>query len=170
MKRKKMITALFASLIFIVAGCSSNSATEKKQEEPKHDETTHYADNGDLQEETASAEKLPEFLNGKPEDMITIYSAAAKSKDLLESMPCYCGCGESGNHKSNYDCFVADNNKDGSVVWDDHGTRCGVCLEIAAESIVKFNNGESAKEVRDYIDEKYKQGFAKPTDTPMPKA
>jgi hypothetical protein len=178
MKRKKMILTLFASSILIISGCSS---AEKSENAPKteqeqhintdgHSETTKHAANGDLQEETKSVDTLPAFLKDKPESMVTIYSAAAKSKDLLESMPCYCGCGESANHKSNYDCFVAENKKDGSIVWDDHGTRCGVCLEIAAESVVQYNDGKSAKEIREYIDNKYKEGYAKPTQTPMPKA
>jgi hypothetical protein len=28
--------------------------------------------------------------------------------------------------------------------------------------------GKSLKEVREFIDENYKEGYAKPTDTPMP--
>lgn len=65
-------------------------------------------------------------------------------------------------------CFVKKINEDGSVVWDDHGTRCGVCLEIAAESMKMKQEGKSIKEIRNYIDEKYKEGYAKPTKTPMP--
>jgi hypothetical protein len=33
------------------------------------------------------------------------YEVARKNPELLEKMPCYCGCFGQG-HKSNYDCFV----------------------------------------------------------------
>lgn len=171
MKRSKVLLPLFAAVIFLLGACSSNKATETNTEDKKqaenHDHTQH-APNGDLQEKTKSIETLPSFLKDKPEDMSTVYSAVAKHRELLESMPCYCGCGDSAGHKDNYDCFVFDNKKDGSIIWDDHATRCKVCLEIAAESIVLYNNGKSAKEIRDIIDSKYNEGFAKPTPTPKP--
>ena len=68
---------------------------------------------------------------------------------------------------SNLNCFVHEI-EDDKVIWDDHGTRCHACLEIAAESIVMHEKGESIKDIRNYIDEKYKEGYAKPTPTPMP--
>ncbi|MEI4529531.1 PCYCGC motif-containing (lipo)protein [Priestia megaterium] len=43
-------------------------------------------------EETASNEVLPEFLKDKSEEMQTIYANAAQNKELLENIPCYCGC------------------------------------------------------------------------------
>ena len=42
------------------------------------------------------------------------------------------------------------------MVWDDHGTRCGVCLEIAAQSILDLRDGMSIKDIRTKVDEKYK--------------
>ena len=54
--------------------------------------------------------------------MKTIYLAVAQNPELLENIPCYCGCGEIVNHKYNYDCFIYENKWSGKVVWDDHGT------------------------------------------------
>lgn len=170
MKLRKILLPLFASTILIMSGCSSNSAGDKEPAHTETDDHSQHAENGDLQEETSSVDTLPPFLKEKPEQMQLIYSAAAKNKELLESMPCYCGCSDSANHKDNYDCFVHENKKDGSIVWDDHGTRCGVCMEIAAESVVLLNDGKTPLEIRKYIDEKYKEGYAKPTPTPMPKS
>ncbi len=59
-----------------------------------------------------------------------------------------------------------ENKRDGKVVWDDHGTKCGVCLEIAAQSVSDLESGKSIKQIRQSIDEKYKSGYAKPTPTP----
>ncbi|KZR60169.1 PCYCGC motif-containing (lipo)protein [Pseudobacillus badius] len=160
--------AVLGTLLVLIAGCSSKSSEEKseKAEHSGHHDA-HTQANGDLQETTSSVEEMPDFLKDKDEQMKAIYLAAAKNPEVLESMPCYCGCGDSAGHKSNLNCFVADISED-KIVWDDHGTRCGVCLEIAAESVLMFKDGKPLKEIRQYIDEKYKEGYAKPTPTPMP--
>lgn len=127
-----------------------------------------HAPNGDLWETTASRDELPTFLNEYSENIQIIYQAAGKSMELLQWIPCYCGCGDHAGHRSSLNCFVKQVNQNGSVVWDDHGTRCNVCLEIAAEAIEMKQDGKTVKEIRQYIDEKYKEGYANPTDTPMP--
>lgn len=145
-------------LVLVLSACS-----------PSHDSSDQTrTSSGDLREETASADVLPAFLENQSEDVRLVYQTAAKSADLLEWIPCYCGCGESAGHQSSLNCFIHSVNPDGSVVWDDHGTRCGVCLQIAAESILLRQEGKSVKEIRDYIDGKYREGYAAPTPTPMP--
>ncbi|NGY86748.1 hypothetical protein F6Y05_19420 [Bacillus megaterium] len=90
----------------------------------------------------------------------------ANHQTLLENIPCYCGCGEEANHQNNYDCFIFENKENGAVTWDDHGTKCGVCLEIAAQAVVDYSKGKSIEDIRQEIDHKYKEGYAKPTPTP----
>lgn len=161
--------ALAISLSLIVLGACSNNTDESNEvstplKEEEHSSHTS-SKSGDIREETTSVDVLPEFLNDKPEEMQNVYTAVAKNKELLENIPCYCGCGESVGHKNNYDCFIYENKENGKVVWDDHGTKCGVCLEIAAQSIAEYSEGKSVKEIRKTIDEKYKEGYAKPTPT-----
>ncbi|WP_412768026.1 PCYCGC motif-containing (lipo)protein [Halobacillus yeomjeoni] len=141
----------------LLSGCSSHS-------EEKH-EGQEYV-NGDIREETKHKEELPSFLDNKNEDMKLLYTAAAESKPILDHIPCYCGCGDSVGHRSNYDCFVHDNRENGAVVWDDHATKCGVCLEIAAQSIMDYQEGKSIEQIRKEIDKKYEEGFPEPTPTP----
>lgn len=148
---------VFLLFSFLLTACNSG-----------HDGHQSRAANGDLREETASADVLPSFLDGQSEGVRLVYRAAALSGDLLEWIPCYCGCGESAGHQSSRHCFVHAYREDGTVVWDDHGTRCGVCLQIAAEAIRMRQEGKSVKEIREYIDEKYRDGYAAPTPTPMP--
>ena len=170
MNLKSIVAGSFAA-IMIMSGCSAG--VEETGSQP-HDETehghVHELKNGDIQEETESTEVLPGFLKDRPEQMQAVYKAAALNEDVLSSIPCYCGCGDSAGHKSSLNCFVAGIKEDGAVVWDDHGTRCNVCIDIAAESIAQFKDGKSLIEIREYIDNKYKEGYAKPTPTPMPKA
>ncbi|MCR8630502.1 MULTISPECIES: PCYCGC domain-containing protein [Paenibacillus] len=152
------------SLAAMVA-CSSNKEAATKVHEG-HEAAGHVEK--DLQEKTSSLQVLPKFLANQREEIRMIYQIAAANADLLQWMPCYCGCGESVGHQSNKNCFIKEVNKDGSVVWDDHGTRCGVCLNIALESAKLKKDGLADKDIRAYIDGKYKSGFAKPTSTPMP--
>jgi hypothetical protein len=149
--------AVSALTIFII-GCGKQA-----------DHSTH-ADHtsSDLREQTKSASVLPTFLNGQKEEIRLVYQLAGQSTQLLQWIPCYCGCGESVGHTSNMNCFIKEVKSDGSVVWDDHGTRCGVCLEIAVQSVKMKSEGKTDKEIRQYIDNTYKTGYAKPTDTPMP--
>nr|WP_307439718.1 PCYCGC motif-containing (lipo)protein [Bacillus sp. V2I10] len=158
------MTAFLAGSV-LLAGCQESASSEKKHE---HSSRLSFKDNGDIQEETRSADVLPSFLNDQPDEIKTLYTAAAKHEELLSYMPCYCGCGESAGHKDNGNCFIKERKENGGIVWDDHGTKCGVCLEIAAKAIIEHEKGMSMKNVRDLIDEQYKEGYAEPTDTENP--
>ncbi|TCP55512.1 uncharacterized protein with PCYCGC motif [Tumebacillus sp. BK434] len=123
---------------------------------------------GDIQEVTAGAKSYPQFLIKTNTKIKQSYAAAIDNLDVLKNMPCYCGCGDHAGHKSNAECFVKDVRANGEVVWDDHGTRCDTCMNIALESAELKKEGKTVKEIRTIIDNKYKEGYAKPTPTPMP--
>jgi hypothetical protein len=170
MKIKSKVSILLALCFLFLTACSDEDPKKNQEEHKEHNTSSEqHADQhavSDIREETKNVETLPKFLESKPKDMQMIYKAAAMHKDLLEQMPCYCGCGEEAGHKNNYDCFVNENKDDGSLVWDDHGTKCGVCLEIAAKSVIDYSKGKSIKEIREQIDSTYEKGYAKPTPTP----
>lgn len=155
---KKLTILLLAFLL--LAACSSQNE--------EHEGQTHTTPNGDLQETTASIKELPTFLDEQPEQVRLVYQIAAANADLLDFIPCYCGCGEIAGHQSNRNCFSKEIREDGSIVWDDHGTRCGVCLQIAVQAVQMKQDGMSTKEIRDKIDSLYGDSTAKPTPTPMP--
>ncbi|MWC27948.1 hypothetical protein GON22_07590 [Paenibacillus sp. MMS18-CY102] len=169
-KSAKTIIIAGALCSSILAGCgssSSHSPANSATASEAHDHLSHTA-NGDLQETTASLSELPSFLSSQPNQIYLAYKAASTITDTLGWIPCYCGCGDSAGHKSNLNCFIAEIKEDGSVVWDDHGTRCGVCMEIALKVTLMKQEGKSLKEIRTTIDAEYKTGYAKPTPTPMP--
>lgn len=164
---KKTLLSMIAIFALVLSACGSKAADGDHEKELAAGEQKQLP-NGDLQEVTESAAVLPKFLDDKSEDMRLVYQVAATASDVLSYMPCYCGCAESANHGSNLNCFVDEIREDGSVVWDDHGTRCLVCLEIAVQSVQMKQDGKSMTEIRTFIDEQYKEGYAEPTDTPMP--
>ncbi|MFD2923359.1 PCYCGC motif-containing (lipo)protein [Halobacillus naozhouensis] len=171
--RVKLLIVIGFLVGSLMAGCSSNHTEETQQSSTPSQPETHSQHQhsseivmGDKRVKTPSYEVMPKFLKNKPENMQLIYTSASQHKELLEQIPCYCGCGESVGHKNNYDCFIHDNKENGAIVWDDHGTKCGVCLEIAAQAMIDYQNGKSVQEIRENIDAQYKQGYAEPTPTP----
>lgn len=173
-----------ASILFTSTACSgsgagkdgdahsghhhSGSGSGKSSHAPNSNGKTTRAPNGDLQERTASASILPAFLNGKDKRLAQVYSLAGQNHELLNAMPCYCGCADSAGHMSNKQCFIKQVHADGSVIWDDHGTRCHICLEIAVKAVQLKQQGLSLTDIRDSIDQQYKHGYPKPTPTPRP--
>jgi hypothetical protein len=165
MKRKQLLSIglLTAALL---TGCGSQDNHHEGHQ--NHSAHQQHAPNGDLQELTASVEQLPSFLDNLDPRIVEAYKIAAANRDLLKWIPCYCGCGESAGHLHNGHCFIKEEKADGSIVWDDHGTRCGTCMEIAVVSAKLKQDGKSVKEIRQFIDNAFKEGYAKPTPTPMP--
>ncbi|WP_336775220.1 PCYCGC motif-containing (lipo)protein [Paenibacillus sp. MMO-58] len=164
MKRKAVL-----ALIALLCATLTLGACMKDTDNSQVHSDVHHAENGDVQENTASLTELPKFLDGLSPVIQTAYSVAASVSEVLPYIPCYCGCGESAGHKSNLNCFINKINDDGSVVWDDHGTRCGVCMETAITTAEMKKAGKSLSEIRIAIDNMYKEGYATPTKTPLPK-
>ncbi|WP_010500880.1 PCYCGC motif-containing (lipo)protein [Paenibacillus elgii] len=160
-RRRTTVVLASTALLLMLSACGGSKTAEESQ-------ARHQTPSGDLQEKTASLSTLPSFLDKQPEQMKKAYLVAAQTKDLLRNIPCYCGCSESAGHQSNMNCFIKETASDGSVVWDDHATRCGVCLEIAVKSAQWQQQGQSAKDIREQIDKQYQKGYAKPTPTPLP--
>lgn len=51
--------------------------------------------------------EFPAGLETADPEIVEAYVFAAKHPEVLEYMPCYCGCEHPRTaHKSNYDCFV----------------------------------------------------------------
>lgn len=118
--------------------------------------------------ETPSAVKseLPAFAKINRQTALA-YAYALENPQILEKIPCYCGCyipvamHGGFEHKNNKNCFIKD---DGS--WVKHGSECDVCVYIALDVKNWLNEGMSIKQVRDGIDSKYGSSGAPPTRTP----
>ncbi|SOC21850.1 uncharacterized protein with PCYCGC motif [Ureibacillus xyleni] len=171
---KKLLLPLLGAILLTLTACSATEDSQGRGEQVQNQGTEGLKNisqnplSGDLQELTTSANEPPKFLDSQSEEIRLVYAAAGQASDILQWIPCYCGCGESAGHRSNLNCFIAETHEDGSIVWDDHGTRCGVCLEIAIESVQLHQDGKTVKEIRETIDTKYKDGYAPPTPTEMP--
>jgi hypothetical protein len=97
-----------------------------------------------------------------------VYEFAARHPEVLQYVPCYCGCERVG-HTANHSCFVKARAADGRVTeWDSHGMGCAVCIDVARDAMSLFNSGSKPAAIRDAIDKKYAASFPSSTPTPRP--
>lgn len=111
----------------------------------------------------ADAASMPAMVQTAPQRVAFTYRFAAASPEILQQMPCYCGCGPMG-HTSNYACFWDETGK-----ADPHALGCGICVDIAEDTWRGLQQGRSVAEIRRQIDADYSR-FGPPTDTPLPVA
>ena len=105
----------------------------------------------------------------RPVDVVrATYEFAARHPEVLEYVPCFCGC-ERGGHKGNHDCFVAGRDDDGNVTqWDPHALLCQICLDVARDALQMHRTGASVSAIRAAIDQKYAGPGVPQTPTPAP--
>ena len=104
-----------------------------------------------------------------PQAIRDAYIFAAQNPQVLEYVPCFCGC-ETRGHKRNADCFVQSRNPDGSVrEWDTHGMACIVCIDVARDAMQMRASGARVDDIRDAVESKY-AAYERQTPTPLPPA
>jgi hypothetical protein len=62
--------------------------------------------------ELAPLADMPDYVHEAPPYIQEAYRFAVVNKEVLEKIPCYCGCNNIG-HQDNYQCYVS---ADGSIV------------------------------------------------------
>jgi len=111
-----------------------------------------------IKPDTGPLPPLPRVSFDPPAPMAVIqqvYEFAARHPEVLQYMPCYCGCQKIG-HTSNHSCFVKSRAADGHVTeWDTHGIGCAVCLGVGRDAMALFNAGAKPLAIREAIDKKY---------------
>jgi len=99
-----------------------------------------------------------------------VYEFAARHPEVLQYMPCYCGCERVG-HRGNHDCFVKSRAANGRITeWDAHGIGCAVCLNVGNRAMTLFNQNKSVAEIRATIDKEMGSRYPSSTPTPAPAA
>ena len=102
MKHIAFVLLFMTLLSFLTSACTSEKSTD------------------DL--ELAPVSALPQEVQSAPVAVRESYQFALANPDVLNKIPCYCGCGEGHGgevpHKSVKDCFVREIYADGKVEWD----------------------------------------------------
>ncbi len=102
----------------------------------------------------APVDVLPEQVRQAPAPVQEAYRFAVANPEVLTQLPCYCGCGAMG-HTSNYACYVAGENPDGTLRFDDHALGCSICVDITQDAMRMLDEGKSLDEIRAYVDRTY---------------
>lgn len=90
-----LMTLLLLALSVTVSACGGSTETQSKIE-------------------LAPASVLPDFVRESPPQVQEAYRFAVANPDILEQIPCYCGCGGMG-HQNNRECYVTAFRADGTV-------------------------------------------------------
>jgi len=98
--------------------------------------------------------QMPDYVQSAPAAVQQAYQFAVANPDVLQHIPCYCGCAAIG-HASSYDCYVADVNADGSVQFDPHALGCSICVDITQDTMRLLKPGKDVQEIRTFIDTTY---------------
>lgn len=122
---------LLAALLGALAGCSRRNPA------------------GEGEPAMAPAGSLPEEIRQAPQTVRQAYQFAAANPQVLQQLPCYCGCGAVG-HASNYDCYLS-----GEAEYDPHALACSICVDITQDAMRLLEQGKSLQEIRSYVDETY---------------
>lgn len=104
-------------------------------------------------------------IHGSLDEVKEAYRFAAERPDLLDLMPCFCGC-EDYEHKAVTSCFVRRRGDGGAVAaWDYHGSRCALCVEVVLTAIRLEAAGQSKSQIRQALESQYLR-TGKKTPTP----
>src|SRR5574339_714324 len=106
MKTSRKIVFLFLIGLLTLTGvtaCSTQSETDDSHTNMK----------------MASMEIMPAEVHSAPVSVQQAYQFNVANPDIMENIPCYCGCGNV-RHTSNYDCYGADVDAAGQITFDNH--------------------------------------------------
>ena len=72
------------------------------------------------------------------------YRIAKEHAELLEQMPCYCGCYLTHGHQNSLDCFR-----------DHHGETCEMCVNIAIRADELAKKGYRVEDIKAVVDREF---------------
>jgi hypothetical protein len=99
-------------------------------------------------------DQMPMDVQSAPVAVQEAYQFNTANPDIMDDIPCYCGCGDIG-HTSNYDCYVSSVDDKGTITYDNHALGCSICVDITQDVMRMLRDGKSPQDARTYIDATY---------------
>ena len=162
---------LVISLVLVpgAAGCSAEHGTSATVTPAVGRGATHTMPNGT----TMTAEEMDANWAARPayvrqnQHTQNAYAYAMDAWNVIQWMPCYCGCGAMG-HTSNLDCYYKPMLPGSNgLTYEEHASYCQICVDITTTASKLAGEGKSLLEIRQAVDRQY--GNAGPgTDTALP--
>lgn len=97
---------------------------------------------------------MPDDVKSAPAVTQQAYQFAVANPDIVQHIPCYCGCGAMG-HTSNYSCYVEGVDAAGNVKFDGHALGCSICVDITQDAMRLSKQGKSPQDIKAYVDKTY---------------
>ena len=102
----------------------------------------------------APLESMPLSVRNAPPAVQQAYQFNAANPQLMQQIPCYCGCGDIG-HTSNYQCYIRHQGADGTLTFDEHALGCSICVDITQDTMRLYREGKTVAQIKAYIDATY---------------
>lgn len=96
------------------------------------------------------------------------YAYALYHPQVVQWMPCYCGCGGMG-HRSNLDCYLKPGIPGNPTTFEEHASYCDICVKTTLLTKKLISEGKSLREIRAAVDQTF-GGSAPGTPTDLPPA
>lgn len=120
-------------------------------------------------EVTATWKARPAYVENLAPDWQAAYAFALARPDVLQWLPCYCGCAGM-EHRSNLDCFFVRREVKGTYQYEEHASFCDICVQTANMAQQLLREGKTMVQIRAAVDARFGGGAAPGTDTPLPPA
>ncbi len=141
MLRRVMLSIFILSIAGgLLSGCGATSNTSS----PEHDL------------KMAPMSMMPDQVKSAPVVTQQAYQFAVANPNIMQHIPCYCGCGNMG-HTSNYSCYVESVDAAGKPTFDDHALGCSICVDITQDAMRLTKEGKSPQNIKAYVDKTYSQ-------------
>lgn len=101
-------------------------------------------------------DKMPAEVQSAPVSVQQAYQFASANPDVMQHIPCYCGCGNIG-HTSNYSCYVQSADTKGNLTFDNHALGCSLCVNITQDAMRLLKEGKTVPQIKAYVDASYGQ-------------
>lgn len=95
------------------------------------------------------------------------YAFAVARPDILQWMPCYCGCAAM-EHRSNLECFLERRDAGGPIAFEEHASYCDICVQTALKAKQMLAQGATLTQMRAAVDEAFGGRGAPGTPTELP--
>jgi hypothetical protein len=143
MIRRAMLFIFILSLVGgLLTGCGSTAAS------------TTTATEHELK--MAPMSQMPDDVKSAPLVTQQAYQFAVANPDVMQHIPCYCGCGSMG-HTSNYSCYVESVDAAGNIKYDGHALGCSICVDITQDAMRLSKQGKGPQDIKAYVDKTYGQ-------------
>lgn len=138
--RKLSVLLGMLLVVVVVSGCGGSSAVDF---------------------DMARVSDMPSEMRRAPTTVQESYQFAVANREILEQIPCYCGCGAMG-HTSNYNCYAEGTDASGETIFDGHALGCSICVDITQDTMRLLTQGKSITEIQAYVHQRYSQ-YGPPT-------